>query len=205
MEVQLTKGTKATKQTVEVNDTVFARRFNESLVHQVVTAHLAQARSGTKAQKNRAQVRGGGAKPWRQKGTGRARAGTSNSPIWRGGGRAFAAAPRKFEQKVNRKMYSSALQVILSELVRQDRLVVVDELNLEAPKTKLLAQTLKAMEADSALIVLEAFDENVMLASRNLPHVAAIDVAAVDPVALIRFDKVVMTVAALRRLEERLQ
>lgn len=189
---------------VEVSEEAFGASYNESLVHQVVTAYLAGARAGTKAQKNRSDVRGGGAKPWRQKGTGRARAGTIRSPIWVGGGRAFAARPRSFEQKVNRKMYRGALKSVLSELIRQERLVVTGELMLEAPKTKELAGKLKSLGLDDVLIVNEAFDEKVYLAARNLKNVGICDVAAVDPVTLMRFEKVLITVPALKLIEERL-
>ncbi len=189
---------------VEVSEDTFGASYNESLVHQVVTAYLAGARAGTKAQKNRSDVRGGGAKPWRQKGTGRARAGTIRSPIWVGGGRTFAARPRSFEQKVNRKMYRGALKSVLSELIRQERLVVTGELTLEAPKTKELAGKLKSLGLDDVLIVNEAFDEKVYLAARNLKNVGICDVAAVDPVALMRFEKVLITVPALKLIEERL-
>jgi large subunit ribosomal protein L4 len=192
------------KGSVDVLDTAFGVDYNEALVHQVVTAYLAGARAGTKAQKNRAAVRGGGAKPWRQKGTGRARAGTIRSPIWVGGGRTFAAKPRNHDQKVNKKMYRAALRSMISELVRQDRLVVVNELSLEAPKTKLLASKLKEMSLDSVLILNEAFDEKLFLAARNLPNVGICDVASMDPVVLIRFDKVLVTVPALKLIEERL-
>ncbi len=170
----------------------------------MVTAYLSGARAGTKAQKNRASVRGGGAKPWRQKGTGRARAGTIRSPIWVGGGRAFAAKPRNYEQKVNRKMYRAALRSVLSELVRQDRLVVVKEFGVEAPKTKLLADKLGEFGLDNVLIVNEAFDESLFLAARNLPNVGICDAGSIDPVVLIRFEKVLITVPALKLLEERL-
>lgn len=189
---------------VEVSEDTFGASFNEALVHQVVTAYLAGARAGTKAQKTRSEVRGGGAKPWRQKGTGRARAGTIRSPIWVGGGRTFAAKPRSFEQKVNRKMYRGALKSVLSELIRQDRLVVTGELALEAPKTKELAGKLKELGLDDVLIVNEAFDEKVYLAARNLKNVGIVDVAAVDPVTLLRFEKVLVTVPALKLIEERL-
>jgi large subunit ribosomal protein L4 len=189
---------------VDVAETTFGADFNEALVHQVVTAYLAGGRAGTKAQKNRAAVRGGGAKPWRQKGTGRARAGTIRSPIWVGGGRTFAAQPRNFEQKVNKKMYRAALRSVLSELVRQDRLVVVKELELEAPKTKLLAGKLKELDLDNVLILNEAFDEKVYLAARNLPNVGICDAASIDPVVLIRFEKVLVTLPALKLIEERL-
>jgi len=178
--------------------------YNEALVHQVVTAYLAGARAGTKAQKNRSAVRGGGAKPWRQKGTGRARAGTIRSPIWVGGGRTFAAKPRNYDQKVNKKMYRAALRSVMSELVRQDRLVIVKELDLEAPKTRLLATQLKELELDNVLILNEAFSENLYLAARNLPNVGICDVASMDPVVLIRFEKVLVTLPALKLIEERL-
>ena len=189
---------------VDVADAAFGAEFNEPLVHQVVTAYLAGARAGTKSQKNRAAVRGGGAKPWRQKGTGRARAGTIRSPIWVGGGRAFAAKPRDFSQKVNKKMYRAALRSVMSELVRQDRLVVIESLELEAPKTKLLAAKLKEMELDNVLVLNEAFDEKVFLAARNLPNVGICDAASIDPVVLIRFEKVLVTLPALKLIEERL-
>ncbi len=189
---------------VDVAESAFGADFNEPLVHQVVTAYLAGGRAGTKAQKNRSAVRGGGTKPWRQKGTGRARAGTIRSPIWVGGGRAFAAQPRNFEQKVNKKMYRAALRSVLSELVRQDRLVVVKELELEAPKTKLLATKLKELELDNVLILNEAFDEKIYLAARNLPNVGICDAASIDPVVLIRFEKVLVTLPALKLIEERL-
>ena len=189
---------------VDVAESAFGAAFNEALVHQVVTAYLAGARAGTKAQKNRSAVRGGGAKPWRQKGTGRARAGTIRSPIWVGGGRTFAAQPRSHDQKVNKKMYRAALRSVLSELVRQDRLVVVESMQLEAPKTKLLAGKLKELELDNVLILNEAFDETLFLAARNLPNVGICDAASIDPVVLIRFEKVLVTLPALKLIEERL-
>lgn len=189
---------------VDVSEVAFGRDFNEALVHQVVTAYLAGARRGTKAQKDRAQAQGGGAKPWRQKGTGRARAGTIRSPIWVGGGRAFAARPRDHSQKVNRKMYRGAMQAILSELVRQQRLDLVEQFELDAPKTKMLATRLKEMELSSVLIVVEAFDEKLYLASRNLPNVEVVPVATINPVSLLRYDRVLMTVASVRLLEEKL-
>ena len=190
--------------TVDVADSAFAADFNEPLVHQVVTAFLAGGRAGTKAQKNRAAVRGGGAKPWRQKGTGRARAGTIRSPIWVGGGRTFAAQPRDFSQKVNKKMYASALRSIMSELIRQDRLVVTESIEMKAPKTKELATRLKKLDLDNVLIVNEAFDEKVFLSARNLQNVGICDAASVDPVVLMRFEKVLMTLPALKLIEERL-
>ena len=189
---------------VDVAEATFGAAFNEALVHQVVTAYLAGSRAGTKAQKNRAAVRGGGAKPWRQKGTGRARAGTIRSPIWVGGGRTFAAKPRSYEQKVNKKMYRAALRSVLSELVRQERLVVIESLELEAPKTKLLANKLKDLGLDNVLVLNEAFDEKVFLAARNLPNVGICDAASIDPVVLIRFEKVLITLPALKLIEERL-
>ncbi len=189
---------------VDVADAAFGAEFNEPLVHQVVTAFLAGARAGTKAQKNRSAVRGGGAKPWRQKGTGRARAGTIRSPIWVGGGRAFAAKPRDFSQKVNRKMYRAALRSVFSELVRQDRLVVTDEIRLDKPKTKDMVAILKKHDVDNVLIVNEAFDENVFLSARNLPDVGICDASSIDPVVLMRFEKVLITLPALKLIEERL-
>ncbi|MGB5334272.1 MAG: 50S ribosomal protein L4 [Woeseiaceae bacterium] len=192
------------KGSVDVQEAAFGAAYNEALIHQVVTAYLAGGRAGTKAQKNRAAVRGGGAKPWRQKGTGRARAGTIRSPIWVGGGRTFAAKPRNHDQKVNKKMYRAALRSMVSELVRQDRLVIVNELSLEAPKTKLLATRLKELNLDSVLILNEAFDEKLFLAARNLPNVGICDVASMDPVVLIRFEKVLVTLPALKLIEERL-
>jgi len=192
------------KGSVDVAEAAFGAEYNEALVHQVVTAYLAGARAGTKAQKNRSAARGGGAKPWRQKGTGRARAGTIRSPIWVGGGRAFAAQPRNHEQKVNKKMYRAALRSVFGELVRQERLVIVKELGIDAPKTKLLANRLRELELDNVLILNEAFDEKVFLAARNLPNVGICDVASMDPVVLIRFEKVLVTLPALKLIEERL-
>ena len=189
---------------VDVLDSAFGADFNEPLVHQVVTAYLLGSRAGTKAQKNRAAVRGGGAKPWAQKGTGRARAGTIRSPIWVGGGRTFAAKPRDYKQKVNKKMYRAALRSVFSELVRQDRLVVVKDLELEAPKTKMLAGKLKDLDLDNVLILNEAFEEKIFLAARNLPNVGICDAASIDPVVLIRFEKVLITLPALKLIEERL-
>ena len=190
--------------TVDVAESAFGADFNEALVHQVVTAFLAGARAGTKAQKNRARVRGGGAKPYRQKGTGRARAGTIRSPIWVGGGRTFAAKPRKFDQKVNKKMYRGALRSVFSELVRQDRLIVTESVSLKVPKTKELAGMLKKLGLDNVLIVNEAFDETVFLAARNLKDVGICDAASIDPVVLMRFEKVLITLPALKLIEERL-
>jgi large subunit ribosomal protein L4 len=190
---------------LQVSEAAFGHEFNESLVHQVVTAYRAAGRAGTKAQKSRAEVRGGGRKPWSQKGTGQARAGSNRSPIWVGGGKTFAAKPRSFEQKVNRKMYRGALRAMLSQLARTERLVVTDGLALEAPKTKLLAGQLKAWSLESVLIVVEAADEKLFLAARNLPHVEVIEVSGVNPLSLARHDKVLMTVGAVKMLEERLQ
>ena len=192
------------KGSVDVAEAAFGAEFNEALVHQVVTAYLAGSRSGTKAQKNRAAVRGGGAKPWAQKGTGRARAGTIRSPIWVGGGRTFAAKPRDFSQKVNKKMYRAALRSVLSELIRQERLVVVESLEIAAPKTNLLAKMLKNLGLDNVLVLNEAFDEKLYLAARNLPNVGICDAASIDPVVLIRFEKVLITLPALKLIEERL-
>lgn len=189
---------------IQVSDQVFGADFNETLVHQVVTAYLAGARTGTKAQKNRSAVSGGGAKPWRQKGTGRARQGTIRSPLFRGGGRAFAASPRDYAQKVNRKMYRGALRAILSELVRQERLVVVDEFSVGAPKTKDLVAKLGGMDLSDVLIVVEQLDENLLLAARNLYHVDVREAAEIDPVSLIAFDKVLATSGALKTIEGRL-
>jgi large subunit ribosomal protein L4 len=187
-----------------VADAAFARDFNETLVHQVVVAYMAAGRAGTKAQKSRAEVRGGGRKPHAQKGTGGARAGSIRSPIWVGGGRAFAARPRDYSQKVNRKMYRGAIRAMFSQLARTEALVVVPGIELEAPKTKLLAGHLKSLGADNALIIVEAFEEKLFLAARNLPYVEVVTVAQIDPVSLARHDKVVVTVGALKMIEERL-
>jgi len=190
---------------LEVSEATFGQQFNEALVHQVVTAYRAAGRAGTKAQKSRAEVRGGGKKPWAQKGTGQARAGSSRSPIWVGGGKTFAAKPRDFAQKVNRKMYRGAIRSMLSELARTDRLVVTDSIALEAPKTRLLANQLKSWSLEKVLIVVEATDEKLYLASRNLPYVEVLEVTALNPLSLASYDKVLMTVAAVKRVEERLQ
>ena len=189
---------------IDVSEQVFGAKYNEALVHQVVKAYYNGARAGTRAQKTRAQVRGGGAKPWRQKGTGRARAGTSSSPIWRSGGVTFAASPRDFSQKVNRKMYRGAICSILSELVRQERLLVVEEFALEAPRTKEIADKLKQLDVKDALIIVADLDENLILASRNLYHIDVRDSSDIDPASLIAFDKIVITSAALKKIEERL-
>jgi large subunit ribosomal protein L4 len=191
--------------TVQVSEAAFGHKFNESLVHQVLTAYRNAARAGTKAQKSRAEVRGGGRKPYAQKGTGQARAGSNRSPIWVGGGRTFAAKPRDFEQKVNRKMYRGALRSMLSELARTERLLVTDGIQLSEPKTKLLATQLKEWSLPSVLIVVEAADQKLALAARNLPHVEVIEVTALNPVSLAAYDKVLMTVGAVKLIEERLQ
>jgi large subunit ribosomal protein L4 len=190
--------------TVSVSDSAFAREYNEELVHQVVTAFLAGARQGTRAHKNRAAVNGGGKKPWRQKGTGRARAGTSSSPIWRSGGVTFAAKPQDHSQKVNRKMYRAAMQTIMSELARQDRLVVIESLDLEAPKTKLLAKQLGEYGLDNVLIVSTEVGENLYLAARNMHKVDVLDVEGIDPLSLIGHDKIMVTVDAVKKIEEML-
>ncbi|HQR49899.1 MAG TPA: 50S ribosomal protein L4 [Steroidobacteraceae bacterium] len=194
----------AAQKHLEVSEKAFGRDFNEALVHQVVVAYMAAGRAGTKRQKSRAEVRGGGIKPWKQKGSGRARAGSIRSPIWVGGGRAFAARPRDYSQKVNRKMYQGAMRAMLSELARLERLVVVESLALEAPKTRLLAAKLKEYGLQDALILVEAYDEKLDLASRNLPGVTVLPVAAIDPQSLISHGHVVATVGAVRMLEEKL-
>ena len=204
MELSVLKPGSAETGKVSVSDVAFAREYNEDLVHQVVTAYMAGARQGTRAQKNRADVRGGGKKPWRQKGTGRARAGTIRSPIWRSGGVTFAAQPQDHSQKVNRKMYRAALRSIMSELARQDRLMVVESLDLEAPKTKLLAKQLGEYGVDNVLIVSAEVGENLYLAARNLHKVDVRDVDGIDPVSLIGHDKVMVTVDAVKKFEEML-
>jgi large subunit ribosomal protein L4 len=193
---------KGKKGTVEVSELAFGKEFNQDLIHQTVVAFLAGARQGTKAQKNRSAVSGGGRKPFRQKGTGRARAGTIRSPLWRSGGVTFAAQPQDHSQKLNRKMYRSAMQSIVSELARQERLIVVEKFELKEPKTKGLVSKLSGFGLSEALIVTEEVSENLYLASRNLHKVDVCDTAALDPVSLINFDKVVVTVAALKKLEE---
>jgi large subunit ribosomal protein L4 len=191
--------------TLELADATFGVAFNEPLVHQVVTAHLAGARAGTKAQKNRSDVSGSGKKPWKQKGTGRARVGSIRSPIWVGGGRTFAARPRSFEQKVNRKMYRGAMRSVLSELLRQDRLLVLPELTVSAAKTKELRSKLAELDFITGLIVVEAFDMKLWLAARNLPNVDVLEAQLIDPVSLVGADKVVITAAALKIVEERVR
>ena len=198
------KITTANKKSIEVSDNTFSAPFNEALVHQVVNAVLSGARSGTKAQKNRSQVSGGGAKPWRQKGTGRARAGTIRSPIWVGGGRAFAARPRDFSQKVNKKMYRAAMRSILSELLREDRLVVLDKFDIKQPKTKEFKKLTEKLKADSALIVNDKFDENLFLSSRNIKNMEYSDVSSINPVSLMKYEKVIINVESLKIIEERL-
>ena len=189
---------------VEVSEAAFGREYNESLVHQVVVAHLAGSRQGSRAQKTRSEVSGGGRKPWRQKGTGRARAGSIRSPIWRGGGVTFAAKPQDHSQKVNRKMYRGALQCIFSELVRQGRLVVCDAFDVEAPKTRQLLGKLKEMDLRNVLIVAEEVNENLYLAARNLKDVDVRDCSGIDPVSLISHEKVLITLGALKKVEEAL-
>lgn len=201
MQLTLTGGNGGT---INVSEVAFGREFNEALVHQVVTAYLAGGRAGTVQQKTRAEVSGGGKKPWKQKGTGRARAGSIRSPLWRGGGKTFAARPQDWSQKVNKKMYRGAICAILSELVRQGRLIVVDSFAVEAPKTKQLVTKLAGMGVADALIVTDNVDENLYLAARNLHTVDVVDPNAVDPVSLIAFDKVIMTVGAVKQFEEML-
>ncbi|HCC45068.1 MAG TPA: 50S ribosomal protein L4 [Gammaproteobacteria bacterium] len=191
-------------QSIDVSDMTFGREFNEALVHQVVVSYMAGGRQGTKAQKTRSEVNGGGRKPFRQKGTGRARAGTIRSPIWRGGGTTFAAKPRDYSKKVNKKMYRGAMQAILSELVRQERLVVATDFKVEAAKTKEMVAKLKELELDNVLIVVEEVDDRLYLAARNLKNVDVVDVQGVNPVNLIGFEKVLFTVDALRKAEEKL-
>lgn len=190
------------KSLLTVSETIFGRDFNEALVHQVVVAYTSGARQGSRAQKTRAEVTGSGKKPWRQKGTGRARAGTVKSPIWRSGGVTFAAKPQDYSQKVNKKMYRGALKSILSELVRQNRLVAVDQFSVETHKTKLLEKKLKDMKLKNVLIIIHSLEENLLLAARNLYKVEVRSPSSIDPVSLIVFDKVVMTVDAIKKVEE---
>jgi len=187
---------------VEVSDATFGKDYNEALVHHVVNAFLAGARQGTRAQKSRSDVAGGGKKPWRQKGTGRARAGTIRSPIWVGGGKTFAARPQDWSQKVNRKMYRGAMKSILSELVRQERLVVVESLAIEQPKTKAFIAKMKELDVSNALVVSEEVDQNLYLSARNVPHIEVSDVTGITPVHLVAYEKVVITVSALKKVEE---
>jgi large subunit ribosomal protein L4 len=202
MKVQLKNAKPASE--IQLSDAAFGRDYNEALVHQVVTAYMAAGRAGTKAQKTRAEVRGGGKKPWSQKGTGQARAGSIRSPIWVGGGRTFAAKPRDFSQKVNRKMYRAAMQTMVSQLVRDDRLVAVESIELSAPRTKLLISKLAEFGLSRALILVEAYEEKLFLAARNIPHVEVMAVSALDPLSLVKHDKVVATVGALKLLDQRL-
>lgn len=187
---------------IEIADTAFSVDFNEPLVHQVITAFLSGGRAGTKAQKNRSEASGGGAKPWRQKGTGRARAGTIRSPIWVGGGKTFAAKPRNFSQKINRKMYRAAMRSMISELIRQNRLFIVNSIDIKNSKTRDLAKILKKHNLESVLIIIENYDENIFLASRNLPNVSVCDVKSMNPVALIRYEKVLVTIKSIKMIEE---
>lgn len=202
MDLQLTTASgNASKKSIEVAETAFGREYNEALIHQVVTAYLAGGRSGTRSTKNRAEVRGGGTKPWRQKGTGRARAGTSRSPIWRGGGTSFPLKPQNHAQKVNRKMYRSAMSSIFSELVRQERMVVVESLKLSAPKTKELASQLKSLNLDNVLIVVSELDDNLVLAARNLYKVNICTAAEINPVVLVGSENILMTADAVKQVE----
>ena len=193
------KTNKSTSQ--EISDVVFDRDYNESLVHQITTAYMASGRSGSKAQKNRSDVSGGGKKPWKQKGTGRARAGTTRSPIWRSGGVTFAAQPRNFTQKINKKMYKGAISVIFSELLRTDRLKFVSEFDVNEPKTINITTLMKSLEVKDALLLTDELDENLYLSSRNLYHVGVCDTQSIDPVSLIGYENVVMTKAALKKVE----
>jgi large subunit ribosomal protein L4 len=204
MELTMQTASDAPAASLQVSDRVFGAEYKPSLVHQVVTAYLARARAGTKGQKNRSERQGGGAKPWRQKGTGRARAGTARSPLWRGGGVTFAAQPRDYSQKVNRKMYRGAVRSILSELVRQGRLKVVPEFGLEAPKTKELVGKLQQLDVSDVLILTEQVDEPLFLASRNLKNIDVLSASEVDPVSMVAFETVLATEGAIKKLEERL-
>lgn len=204
MDITLKNATGKAAGALQVADAAFGCEFNEALVHQVVTAYLAGARAGTHAQKTRSQVSGGGIKPWKQKGGGRARAGSIRSPLWRGGGKTFAAVPADYSQKVNRKMYRAAIRSILSELLRQDRLVVVDSFGVEEARTKALVEKLKALGLDNVLVVTDDADDKLQLSARNLHRVEVMNTAAVDPVSLIRFEKVLMTAAAVKKFEEQL-
>ena len=202
MKVQLKNSSSAGE--MELSDEAFGRKYNEALVHQVVVAYMAAGRAGTKRQKSRAEVRGGGKKPWSQKGTGQARAGSIRSPLWVGGGRAFAARPRDYSQKVNRKMYRAAMQCMVSELVRQDRLIVVENLEIAAPKTKLLVSKLAEFGLTRAMVLVEAYEEKLFLAAGNVPYVDVMAVTSLDPLSLIKHDKVLATVGALKLLDQRL-
>ncbi len=189
---------------VTVSDSVFGQEFNQPLVHQLVVAYMAAGRSGTKKQKTRAEVSGGGAKPWKQKGSGRARAGSSRSPLWRTGGTTFAATNRSYKQKLNRKMYRAGMRSILSELLRQDRLVVNDDIFPIAPRTKELTKKIENYQDDKILIIIEAFNDNILLAARNLPNVEVCTFISLSPVSLVNSDKVIVTSQAIKLIEERL-
>src|SRR5574340_1107154 len=205
MELKLINEQGKSTASVSASDTAFGREYNEALVHQVVTAYLANARSGTRAQKDRGTVKHSTKKPWRQKGTGRARAGMTSSPLWRGGGRIFPNLPdENFSHKVNKKMFRAGVSSILSQLAREDRLAVVDTFNIDAPKTRLLAQKLKGMGLEDVLIITDSLDDNLLLSSRNLPNVNVLDVRYADPVSLIRHAKVLMTRSAVAKIEEML-
>lgn len=205
MELAVFKSDGKASSKLEVSDDTFGAAFNEPLVHQVVTAHLAGGRQGTRAQKNRAAVQGGGTKPWRQKGTGRARAGTIRSPIWRGGGKVFPASNRDFSQKVNRKMYRAGLRSILSEIARAGRLIVCDDISVSEPNTKTLARTLKTLESDDAVIITHAYDQSLWLSARNLHRINVCEVRDMDPVVLVAHEKVIMTSEAVKQIEDWLQ
>lgn len=201
MDLKLHKAGKKRSAKIAVSDAVFAADFNEPLIHQVLTAYLAGARSGTKAQKTRSEAHGGGRKPWRQKGLGRARAGTIRSPIWRGGGKAFAAKPRSFSKKVNTKMYRGAMRSILSELARQERLYCIDEFRIEEPRTKTAKLFLSELGLDEVLIITDEVTENMYLSTRNLPHVDVIDTSEINPYSLIGFENVLITQGAVEKVE----
>lgn len=204
MDLNIVSLGKANAGTISVSDQIFGQEYNTTLVHQVVVAYQAGARQGTKAQKTRSEVRGGGAKPWRQKGMGKARAGTIRSPIWVGGGRAFAAKPRDFTQKVNKKMYKAAIRSMFSKLAQDDRLMIVKDFELAEPKTKLLLEQLNALNVESCLIICDGISENLYYASRNIPNVLVVDTQMLDPVALLKHKKVIMLEGAVRMLEEKL-
>lgn len=202
MELKLRQLNKKTEGKVTVSDSIFATEYNEALIHQALTAFMAGSRAGTRAQKNRSDVRGGGRKPWKQKGTGRARSGTIRSPIWRGGGATFAARPKDYSQKLNKKMYRGAMRSIFAELVRKDRLVVIDEFLADGPKTKDMVARLKSLKLNDVLIVTGEVTENLFLSTRNIPHVDVVDTEEINPYVLIGYDKVLMTQGALARVEE---
>jgi len=203
MELKLLNDEGVQASTLQASDALFGRTYNEALVHQVVVAYMANARSGNRAQKGRAEVAKSTRKPWRQKGTGRARAGMASSPLWRGGGRIFPNSPEEnFSQKVNRKMYRAGVAAILSQLAREDRLAVVEDFRVEAPKTKLLSQKLKGMGLDNVLVITDEFDENLFLSSRNLHNVLVLEVSETDPVSLVHYAKVIVTKGALAKMEE---